>query len=130
MIQGFKQFIIRGNVIDLAVAVVIGTAFTAVVQALVDGLLLPVIAAVFGQVALDDVWRFTVNDAEFAVGSVLGALINFLLVALAIYLVVVTPMNRFAIRRAEGTEPEPTAPAQDIVLLGEIRDLLAAKRGV
>lgn len=129
MIQGFKDFIMRGNVLDLAVAVVIGTAFAGVVTAVVDGLLNPLIAAIGGQRDLSQVLAFTINDAEFSIGSVLGALLNFVLVALAIYLMVVVPMNRLAERRRRGVEPEPAAPAEDVLLLQEIRDLLAARRG-
>ncbi|WP_149202366.1 large conductance mechanosensitive channel protein MscL [Actinotalea subterranea] len=130
MITGFKNFIMRGNVIDLAVAVVIGAAFTSVVTALVEGLLNPLIAAIFGQPQLDDVWMFEVNGAVFTIGAVLGAIINFLLVAAAVYFVVVMPMNALAERRKRGVEPEPAAPAEDVLLLQEIRDLLAARRDV
>lgn len=128
MIQGFKDFIMRGNVMELAVAVVIGTAFTAVVTALVEGLMQPLIAAVVGTVDLDEAWVFTVREAEFRLGSVAGAVLNFLLTAAAIYLFVVLPANRFAERRMFGEEPGPKAPAEDILLLQEIRDLLAARR--
>ena len=130
MITGFKNFIMRGNVIDLAVAVVIGAAFTSVVTALVEGLLNPLIAAIFGQPQLDAVWVFEINEARFTIGAVLGAIINFLLVAAAVYFVVVMPMNALAERRKRGVEPEPAAPAEDVLLLQEIRDLLAARRDV
>lgn len=130
MIQGFKNFIMRGNVIDLAVAVVIGAAFTGVVTAVVDGLLNPLIAAVFGQPDLTNVWQFTVNDAVFSIGAIIGAIINFLLVAAAIYFLIILPMNKLAERRKRGVEPEPAAPAEDVLLLQEIRDLLAARRDV
>lgn len=126
MIDGFKSFVMRGNVVDLAVAVVIGAAFGTVVTALVEGLLNPLIAAVFGQPDLTGVGVFTINDAEFSIGLVLGAILNFLVIALAIYLFVVVPLNRLAQRRKAGIEPEPEAPAEDILLLQEIRDLLAA----
>jgi large conductance mechanosensitive channel len=128
MIDGFKNFIMRGNVVDLAVAVVIGAAFATVVGALVDGLINPLLAAIFGQVDLSDVWKFEVNNAVFSIGLIVDALIKFLMVAAAIYFLIVLPMNRLAERRKAGIEPEPEAPAEDVLLLTEIRDLLAAGR--
>lgn len=125
MLSGFKTFIMRGNVIDLAVAFVLGVAFAAVVTAIVDGLITPLIAAVFGQMSLDAVWVVEVNNAQFYFGAVLGAIINFLAVAAAVYFLVVLPMNKLAERRKAGIEPEPEAPAEDVLLLQEIRDLLA-----
>ncbi|WNB85541.1 large conductance mechanosensitive channel protein MscL [Cellulomonas sp. ATA003] len=130
MLAGFKSFIMRGNVIDLAVAVVIGAAFATVISALVDGFINPLVAAVFGTVDLDSALVFEVNDAVFSIGMVIGAVINFLLVAAAVYFAIVLPMNRLAERRKAGVEPEPQAPAEDILLLQEIRDLLAARRTV
>lgn len=128
MIAGFKNFIMRGNVMDLAVAIVIGAAFTTVINAMVKGFINPLIAAVFGQVNLDEVWTFPIRTAEFSLGMVVGAVINFLLVAAAVYFAIVMPMNALAARRKAGVEPEPKAPAEDVLLLQEIRDLLAARR--
>ena len=130
MIIGFKNFIMRGNVVDLAVAFVIGAAFATLVTALVDGLINPLVAAVFGAPDLSQVAQFTINGAVFQIGSILGAGLNFLLVALAIYAIIVAPMNHLAERRKAGVEPEPEAPAEDILLLQEIRDLLAERRTV
>jgi large conductance mechanosensitive channel len=130
MLAGFKNFILRGNVIELAVAFVVGVAFVAVVNAIVNGLITPLIAAIVGQPRLDGSMIVTVNNAQFYFGSVLGAIINFLLVAAAVYFLIVLPMNKLAERRKAGTEPEPEAPAEDILLLQEIRDLLAARRDV
>lgn len=130
MIAGFKKFIMRGNVIDLAVAFVIGAAFAAVVKALVDGFINPLVAAVFGSVDLSNAMTFTIRDAEFSIGLILGQLINFLAVAAAVYFFVVYPMNKLAERRKAGQEPEPAAPAEDVLLLQEIRDLLAQRRDV
>lgn len=128
MISGFKNFILRGNVVDLAVAVVIGAAFSSVVTALVDGLLNPLVALIVGNTDLTQVLTWTVNDTRFSIGLILDALLKFLLVALAIYLFIITPMNRLAERRKVGAEPEPTSPPEDVILLQEIRDLLAAQR--
>jgi len=130
MLVGFKNFIMRGNVIELAVAFVVGAAFVAVVKALVDGLITPLIAAIVGKPNLDGAMIVTVNNADFLFGAVLGAIINFVLVAAAVYFLIVAPMNKLAERRKAGTEPEPEAPAEDILLLQEIRDLLAARRDV
>jgi len=124
VIKGFKDFIMRGNVVDLAVAVVIGAAFAKIVTAIVDGIITPLVAAIFGQQTLADVWTFQVNNAVFSIGLVLQAAFDFLAVAAAIYFLVVMPMNALAARRARGEEPEPAAPAEDIALLTEIRDLL------
>ncbi len=130
MIDGFKNFIMRGNVVDLAVAVVIGAAFGAVVTSLVDNFINPLIAAIVGQPDLTGLWAFTINNAEFSIGAIIGAVINFLLIAAAVYFLVVLPMNRLAERRKAGVEPEPEAPAEDVLLLQEIRDLLAARREI
>lgn len=103
VIAGFRDFISRGNVIDLAVAVVIGAAFTALVTSLVEDLLTPVIAAVFGQPDFSDL-TFTINDAAFYYGSFLNALIAFLSISAAVYFFVVVPLNALAERRAANEE--------------------------
>lgn len=127
MLKGFKEFVMRGNVMDLAVAVVIGAALTAVINALVEHLITPLIAAIFGEPDLDSVWTFTLNEAEFSIGAILTALLNFLLVAAAVYLFIVVPMNRLMAMRASGEEAVAT-PSEDVQLLREIRDLLAQNR--
>ena len=129
MLKGFKDFLMRGNVVDLAVAVVIGAAFSKVVDGLLKGLINPLIAAVAGEPNLDSVWTFKLNKAEFSVGLLLTPLVNFLLISAAIYFVVVMPLNKLAERRAKGIEPETDAPSEDVALLTEIRDLLARRGG-
>ena len=131
---GFKEFVMRGNAIDLAVGVVIGAAFGAVISAIVDYLITPVIGAIFGAPSLARIWDITLRqnsggtpDAVVSVGGILDALLQFMLIALAVYFVIVLPMNKLAERRARGVEPEPDAPAEDVLLLTEIRDLLAKK---
>lgn len=131
---GFKEFVMRGNAIDLAVGVVIGAAFTAVISAIVDNLITPIIGAIFGAPSLADAWDITLRrnpgttpDAIVSVGGILDAVLQFLLIAIAVYFVIVLPMNRLAERRKRGVEPEPEAPAEDVLLLTEIRDLLASK---
>lgn len=127
MLKGFRDFISRGNVVDLAVAVVIGAAFTVVINAIVAGLINPIVAAIFGQPDLTQVMTFEINDAQFSIGLILDALFKFLTVAAAIYFVVVVPMNKLRERRASGEEDE--APlSEDIVLLREIRDELRSRQ--
>ncbi|GEL95015.1 large conductance mechanosensitive channel protein MscL [Cellulomonas composti] len=124
--QGFKEFISRGNVVDLAVGVVIGAAFGEVVKAFVEAILNPLIGWIFGQPNLDQIWTIAPDGkVPMYPGVVLTQLITFVLTAAAIYFCVVLPLNALAARRKKGEEPEPAAPAEDILLLQEIRDLLA-----
>ena len=108
MLKEFKGFILRGNVVDLAVAVVIGTAFGAVVTAFVENIVTPLIAAIIGEPSFGDL-HFTINDAVFGYGNVLNALIAFLSVAAVIYFLVVQPMNVLQERLKPGKPvDEPT----------------------
>ncbi|HRC62655.1 MAG: large conductance mechanosensitive channel protein MscL [Dehalococcoidia bacterium] len=129
MVSGFRDFIMRGNVIDLAVAVVIGAAFGAVVTALVENLINPLIAAIGGQPDLSSVATFTINNAQFSIGAVLNAAINFLIIAAAVYFVLVMPVNRLMEMRKRKEVAEVAATPEDIALLQEIRDLLKARGG-
>ena len=129
MVNGFRDFVLRGNVIDLAVAVVVGAAFGGVVTALVENLINPLIAAIGGQPDLSDVATFTINNANFSVGAVLSAAINFLIIAAAVYFVLVMPVNRLLEMRQRKQVPEVQATPEDIALLQEIRDLLKARGG-
>ena len=126
MIKGFRDFIMRGNVVDLAVAVVIGTAFTAVVTALANNLIKPLVAAVGGSNPTGWTWQIVRGNDQAIIdfSAIVTALINFLIVAAVVYFLVVTPMNKLAELRKKGHAPEPAAPAEDILLLQEIRDLL------
>jgi large conductance mechanosensitive channel len=126
MIQGFKNFIMRGNVIDLAVAVVIGAAFTMVVTSVTSNIINPLVAAAGGSNVNGLAWQIVGGNRKTVMdfGAVITAVINFLIVAAVVYFLVVVPMNVLAERRKRGEEPEPQAPAEDIVLLQEIRDLL------
>ena len=127
MLAEFKAFLMRGNVVDLAVAVVIGAAFGLVVQAFVADIITPIIAAIFGKPDFSSL-TFTINGSVFRYGDFLNALIAFVTVAAAIFFFVVTPMNMLAARRAAGQEPEAEpAPTVDQQLLMEIRDLLSAR---
>ena len=129
MLKGFKEFITRGNVVDLAVAVVIGAAFSSVVSALVDGIINPLIAAIFGEASLADVGTFEIRGAHFSIGLVLDAIVNFLFVAAAIYFLVVVPLNAIAARRAKDEPaPDEAVSPTEIQLLTEIRDALVTKQ--
>ncbi|GAA4184520.1 large-conductance mechanosensitive channel protein MscL [Gryllotalpicola kribbensis] len=136
MLKGFRDFIMRGNVIDLAVAVVIGAAFTAVVTAIVTGIINPLISAVFNAKSLDNALKVGIptvgGEKSFLLfGSVIGAVISFLAVAAVVYFVMVLPMNHFKdrldARKKAGQPDEPPAPT-DVELLAEIRDLLKAQQ--
>ncbi|MFI5337301.1 MAG: large conductance mechanosensitive channel protein MscL [Opitutales bacterium] len=108
MLKGFKQFLMRGNVIDLAVAVVVGAAFGAVVTALVKDLITPLIAAVAGKPDFSAI-QFEVNASKFMVGDFMNAIVSFLFVSAAIYFFVVVPMNAIAARtRRTEAPPAPT----------------------
>jgi len=98
--QDFKKFLLRGNVVDLAVAVVVGTAFTAVVKALVTDIVTPLIAAVFGQPNFENL-TFTINGSVFKYGDLLNNLITFLSIATVVFFLVVTPINALMARRAQ-----------------------------
>jgi large conductance mechanosensitive channel len=126
MTKGFREFVLRGNVVDLAVGIVIGAAFTLVVNALVKGIITPIIAAIFGKPDLDAVGTFTINGALFSVGIVLTAIINFLLVALAVYFFVVVPVNRLRSKFEKPIEEQLAGPSE-VDLLIEIRDALQSR---
>ena len=129
MLKGFKDFLMRGNVVDLAVAVVIGSAFTAIVTAFTTGLIKPLISAIGGTDAAQGLGYqiFDNNKATFLdIGGVINAAINFVLVAAVVYFVIVLPVKHVQERRKRGQEPGPSEPT-DVELLIEIRDLLRAQ---
>ena len=108
MLQGFKQFMLRGNVLDLAVAVVMGAAFGAVVTALVKDLITPLIAAIIGKPDFSAI-EFTVNGSRFLIGDFLNSVISFLLIGAAVYFFIVLPVNQLLARMRRGeAAPEPT----------------------
>jgi large conductance mechanosensitive channel len=118
----------RGNVVDLAIAVVIGTAFTALVKAFVADILTPIVAAIVGKPNFGDL-TFSINHSTFAYGDLINALITFLSVAAAVYFFVVVPLNKLAERRARGQAPAVEELPPDVALLTQIRDLLASQQG-
>jgi len=128
VLKGFRDFILRGNVVDLAVAVVIGAAFTAVVNVFVSSFITPLIAAIGGEPSFGDLF-FTINGARFAYGEFLDVAITFLLTAAIVYFLVVRPLNRVMTALSLTDEPASDAPAEDVVLLTEIRDLLREQAG-
>lgn len=129
MLQGFKDFIMRGNIVDLAVAVVIGTAFAAVVDTIVSSLITPLLNAMGGANAEGLGFRvISDNPATYIdFAAIINALIVFLLTALVVYFVIVVPMNKINDRLGIGAKDEEEAPAEDVALLTEIRDLLARR---
>lgn len=133
----FREFVLRGNVVELAVAVVIGVAFGVVVTSLVENLLTPLVAAVFGEPDFSAL-SVTINDSELLYGSFLNSVISFLSVAAAVFFFVVSPLNALVERRrralaegapAEEGEAEPATLSDEAVLLTEIRDLLRTRPG-
>jgi large conductance mechanosensitive channel len=128
MLKGFKEFLLRGNVVDLAVAVVLGIAFGAVVAAFTKDFIGGILGAIGGSPDFGTA-GFTVNGSKIIIGSTINAIINFVIVAAAVYFLVVLPMNHLVERRKKGLEPEADETPEDIALLQEIRDLLAARGG-
>ena len=137
MIKGFKEFILRGNVIDLAVAVVIGAAFSAIVAVMVEQLINPLIGAIF-QVGDLSGWVIEIptisgNTSNIGIGAIIGAIINFLAIAAIVYFVFVYPMNHLKQRAAaraglSKVEDEPKLPTEQEILV-QIRDLLEKQQG-
>lgn len=132
MIAEFKEFIARGNMVELAVAFVMGVAFQSVISAITERVLTPLIAMLFGEPDFDSLLTFGAVDPETgipagSVGAVLTALLNFILVALALFLVV-KAYNRLQRSQAEiAADPEPELDPEDVVLLREIRDALTTR---
>ncbi|MEV5651247.1 large conductance mechanosensitive channel protein MscL [Nocardia sp. NPDC052254] len=122
MLKGFKDFLLRGNVIDLAVAVVLGTAFTAVITAIVEGLVNPILDLFGG--ANEHGWGFYLDSSKpstfVALGPIVTAAINFILIAAILYFILVLPASRLMKKRKSAEELE----ASEVELLTEIRDLL------
>ena len=124
MFKEFKEFILRGNVVELAVAVIIATAFGDVVKAMVD--LLTNLVAIPGKTDFSEL-QFKIGGGVFSYGNLINAVIAFLVVAAVIFFLIVRPLNKLAERRRAGAEPEPEARPDDVLLLEEIRDLLKAQ---
>ena len=122
MLKGFRDFVLRGNVVELAVAFVVGAAFSSVVTAFSRDFIGTLIAAIGGDQDFGEL-HFTLNGRPVVYGTVITALIGFVIVAAVVYFLIVVPMNTLAERREHGDEDAPPPP-EDIQLLTEIRDLL------
>jgi large conductance mechanosensitive channel len=131
MLQGFKEFIMKGNVVDLAVAVVIGAAFGSVITAMVDSVLMPFVSGLVRSPNFDSFAVVTLNGNDIRFGVLLTALVNFLLIAAAVYFVIVLPMNKMveARNRKLGIAPATEEVPEDVKLLTEIRDALTSPNG-
>ncbi len=141
MLAGFKKFIARGNMIDMAVGVVMGGAVTTVVNSIVDSVINPFIAMIFGKPNMDGLLAITFNGATVSFGAVLGAVLNFLVIAVAVYFCILVPINKFRdVTEAlvaktklaelqkveeEAAVAEPSAEEKTVMLLQQIRDELA-----
>ena len=127
IVAEFKDFLLRGNVVDLAVAVVIGAAFGAVVNALVKDILTPIIAAIFGKPDFGNL-TFTIHKSHFFYGDFINAVIAFVSIAAAVFFFVVKPVNFLIAARAKrmsaGEQEDAATLSDEAVLLTEIRDLL------
>jgi len=138
-VKGFREFILRGNVVDLAVAVVIGTAFTAIVTSIVTNVFTPLIGALFNA---DDLKHALIvriptasgGHAPLMFGAVLASIINFVIIAAVVYFVFVLPLNAFMQRAFQRKQEEPAsakpAPPTELDLLAQIRDLLEGQQRV
>jgi large conductance mechanosensitive channel len=122
MLEGFKKFIARGNVMDLAVGVIIGAAFGAIVDSLVKDIITPIIGLIGGQPDFS-----AIKPAGIGIGSFVNSVISFLMKAAALYFFIVVPFNRFAARFMAPPPPPPPGPTPTEALLGEIRDALKGK---
>lgn len=124
MLKGFKKFIMRGNVVDLAVAFVMGAAFVSVVNSLVNDLLTPLIAAIFGKQDFSAL-TFTIHHSVFRYGAFINALISFILIAAALYFFVVAPLNTYNERkRRKAGLPPAEEPLTEVELLTQMRDMM------
>ncbi|KFI60285.1 large conductance mechanosensitive channel protein MscL [Bifidobacterium cuniculi] len=142
MLDGFKKFIARGNMVDMAVGVVMGGAVTAVVNAIVEGVINPFIAMIFGKPNMDGLLAFTVNNSTVSFGMVLGSIINFLIIAAAVYFCIIVPINKMrdlsekAMAKLKkndadvaASQPDLSPEEQTVILLQDIRNQLAAQNG-
>lgn len=131
MIKGFKDFIMKGNIVDLAIAVVIGTAFAKVVDAFVSAIVKPILNAFPG--ASVNGWGFSIRGGNLKsatfidLSTIVNAAVVFALTAAVVYFIFVVPMQHLQERRAKGLEPEPEAVPEDILLLRQIRDQLSSR---
>ena len=125
MLKGFKEFIARGNVVEMAVGIIIGGAFKDIVDKLVTSILNPAIGAIFGQPDFTKSFILHIGESQILFGALLTAIINFLLITFAVYFFIVVPMNYFAKLRKKNEDDTPKEVSEEVQLLTEIRDALA-----
>jgi large conductance mechanosensitive channel len=127
MLKEFRDFIARGNVIDLAVGIIIGASFTAIVTSIVEDLVNPLIGLIVGGIDFSSV-SFGVGDAQFMIGNFINAVIKFVIIAWVVFLIVkaVNRVTKIAAKKEEAAPEEPKAPTQEELLV-EIRDLLKTR---
>lgn len=128
MLQEFKKFLLRGNVIDLAVAVVIGAAFKSVIDSLVANIIMPIVGIIGGKPSFDD-YTITINDSVIRWGSFVTALVSFLVIAAALFVTIKSFEKLQSLRRSGAVEEEPEPLTVGEELLAEIRDLIRAQGG-
>lgn len=130
MLNGFKEFILRGNVIELAIAFVIGAAFQKVVDVMVSAIVTPLVNAAGSpsSAGLGFFLRSGQQNTFVNLSAIINALIVFVITAIVVYFAFVVPMNKLAERRARGLEPQPVAVSEEVLLLQEIRDELRSRR--
>ncbi len=124
MLKEFRDFITRANLIEVAVGLVMALAFTAVINALVNNIVMPLVAAIVGKPSFDDL-VVTINHSPIAYGTFITALVNLVLIGAALFFFIVKPLTLWQARRARGKEVAPPQPGEDILLLREIRDRLS-----
>lgn len=125
MLKGFKEFISRGNVVEMAVGFIIGNAFKDIVDSLVKNIINPAIGAIFGKADFTGSFILHIGDSNIMFGALLTAVINFLLIAFAMYFFIIVPMNYFANLRKKNEDEAPKEVSEEVQLLTEIRDALA-----
>ena len=128
MIKEFRDFVIKGNVLDLAVAVIMGVAFGAIITSLVNDIIMPIVGVLMGGVDFASL-SVVIGEAVIAYGKFLQTIVNFILIALSLFLVIksINTMQKRLSKEKEAAPAAPAAPSEDIVLLGEIRDLLKSR---
>ena len=127
MLKEFRQFIMRGNIVDLAVAVILGAAFGLVVTSFTDGVLMAFVAAIVGEPNFDAV-TVEIGDGVIRIGTFLTAVVNFVIIAGALFLILKAMERAMSSRRKDDADADTPAPSDEAVLLTEIRDLLASQR--
>lgn len=126
MIEQFKTFVSRGNLVEVGVGLVMALAFKAVVDAFIDGLVMPLVAALFGEPSFDAL-TITINDTEFLYGTFITQAVIFLLIAVAVFVFVVKPFNTLQGRFSDDEADDPAPPPEEIKLLRQIRDVLESR---